>query len=130
MTAARKGHAEFERLLQTLADAWNRGDPARAAACFANDAVYLEPPDRQLSTGRDALWEFFGGDNPPAMHMTWHHIVWGGEVGVGEYTFTGMRQYHGIVIVRCRDGLIDRWREYQYESDIPWESFIGTSRFG
>jgi hypothetical protein len=122
-------HGEFELLLQRLADAWNRGDPAGAVACFTNDAVYLEPPDRQLFTGRDALWAFFGGDNPPVMRMTWHHIVWGGEVGFGEYTFSGTRHYHGIVIVRCRNGLIDRWREYQYESDVPWESFIGTSRF-
>ena len=34
-------------LLADLADAWNRGDAAAGANCFAVDAVYLEPPDRQ-----------------------------------------------------------------------------------
>jgi uncharacterized protein (TIGR02246 family) len=38
---------EFRQLLQTVADGWNAGDARLAAACFTEDAVYVEPPDRQ-----------------------------------------------------------------------------------
>jgi hypothetical protein len=38
----------FRRLLDTVAAGWNEGDARRAADCFADDAVYLEPPDRQV----------------------------------------------------------------------------------
>ena len=40
--------AEFRHLLEMLADAWRRGDARAAADCFAEDAVYTEPPDRQV----------------------------------------------------------------------------------
>ncbi|HJS26772.1 MAG TPA: hypothetical protein VJ913_06580 [Actinomycetota bacterium] len=32
-------HDAFVRLMQTIADAWNAGDTARALACFADDAL-------------------------------------------------------------------------------------------
>ena len=38
----------FERLMQLLADSWNKGDARKAADCFAEDAIYSEPPDKQL----------------------------------------------------------------------------------
>jgi SnoaL-like domain len=122
-------HAAFVTLMQTIADAWNSGDTNRALACFADDAVYIEPPDEQRYEGRDELFDFFGGDDPPPMSMAWHHLVVDGEIGVGEYTFRGNRQYHGLVIVQPRGGVIARWREYQTESPLPWEEFVGPSRF-
>jgi ketosteroid isomerase-like protein len=122
-------HEDFVRLMTTIADSWNAGDTRRALACFTDDAVYLEPPDEQRYEGRDELFEFFGGDDPPPMHMDWHHLVVDGDTGAGEYTYRGRGQYHGIVIVRCRDGRISHWREYQYVSDLPWEEFVGPSRF-
>jgi ketosteroid isomerase-like protein len=122
-------HDAFVSLMDTIADAWNAGDTKRALDCFTDDAVYMEPPDRQHYTGRGELFAFFGGDQPPPMLLVWHHLLVDGDVGVGEYTYRGQRQYHGLVIVRVRDGRIDRWREYQYPSRLSWEDFTGPSRF-
>ena len=122
-------HDAFVRLMQTIADSWNGGDTARALACFTDDAVYMEPPDEQRYEGREELFEFFGGEEPPPMSMVWHHLVVDGEIGVGEYTYRGNRQFHGLVIVQLRDGVIARWREDERESSLPWEAFVGPSRF-
>ena len=54
---------EFERLMQTIAESWNEGNARQAADCFSHDAIYVEPPDKQLYRGRAELYEFFGGDN-------------------------------------------------------------------
>ena len=51
----------FAALLRGVADGWNRGDPDRAADCFAIDAVYVEPPDAQRHVGREDLVAFFHG---------------------------------------------------------------------
>jgi ketosteroid isomerase-like protein len=122
-------HDAFVRLMQTIADGWNTGDTERALACFADDAVYMEPPDEQRYEGRAELYDFFGGHNPPPMRMEWHHLVVDGDIGVGEYTYRGNRQYHGLVIVQLWNGVIARWREYQVESSQSWEAFVGPSRF-
>ena len=122
-------HDAFVALMQTIAESWNARDTNRALDCFADDAVYMEPPDEQRYEGRAALFDFFGGDDPPTMFMAWHHLVVDGEIGVGEYTYRGNRQYHGLVIVQLRDGVIARWREYQTESPLSWDAFVGPSRF-
>ena len=122
-------HRAFVALMQAIADAWNAGDTNRALACFTDDAIYMEPPDEQRYEGREELFGFFGGDDPPPMEMAWHHLVVDGDIGMGEYTYRGTRQYHGLVIVQVREGVIARWREYQTESALPWEDFIGPSRF-
>ncbi len=122
-------HGAFVDLMQTIADSWNAGDTERALACFADDAVYMEPPDVQRYEGREELRDFFGGDDPPPMHMEWHHLVVDGDVGVGEYTYRGDRQFHGLVIVQLRDGVIHRWREYEVESLQSFDEFAGPSRF-
>ena len=109
-------HDAFVRLMRTIADGWNTGDTERALACFADDAVYMEPPDEQRYEGRAELYDFFGGQDPPPMRMEWHHLVVDGDIGVGEYTYRGNRQYHGLVIVQLRNGVVSRWREYQIES--------------
>ena len=90
------GAEDFERLLERLRDAWNRGDAREAADCFAEDAVSIEPPDRQLYRGRAELYRFFGGES--------------GRPG-------RWAQIDG--------GLIRRWREYQYASELEWDAFIG-----
>jgi ketosteroid isomerase-like protein len=125
--------AEFKRLMQTVADGWNEGDARKAAQCFSQDAVYLEPPEKQLYHGRAELYEFFGGDRgpEPPMQMAWHHLAFNEEeqVGFGEYTFQMNSRYHGIVIVRIETGLIKGWREYQYKSELNWEQFTHHERF-
>lgn len=122
---------EFERLLERIAQGWSAGDADLAAACFAPDAIYIEPPDRQRYVGRAAIWELSGGEDPPPMSMTWHQVVFdeGRQLGAGEYTFRGRRQYHGLVIIEVHDGVIRRWREYQYASDLPWDEFVADSAF-
>ena len=124
--------AGFAELMRTLAHAWSTGDARTAADCFTADVVYVEPPDRQRYVGRAEVFELSGGDDPPAMSMTWHHLVYDPEqrIGFGEYTFRGRRQYHGIVAVQIREGGIARWREYQYPDDADWDRFVGDSRFG
>ncbi|TQV68187.1 nuclear transport factor 2 family protein [Exilibacterium tricleocarpae] len=69
-TEASLNNDGFERLLNRVADDWNRGDARAAADCFTPDAVYIEPPDRQLYEGRQALFEFFGGEEGRTSPMT------------------------------------------------------------
>lgn len=115
-------------ILATVAAAWNRGDATAAAACFTEDALSLEPPDRQRHEGRAALHDFFReAVRVGPMSMTWHSLFGDdeGRAGGGEYTFAwnGM-VFHGVAVVEIRDGLIHRWREYQKRSDLSWERFV------
>lgn len=124
---------EFEQLMQTVAAGWNEGDARKAADCFSEEAIYVEPPEKQLYHGRTELYEFFGGDSGTdrPMQMTWHHLAFNEEeqVGFGEYTFQLNNRYHGIVIVKLESGLISHWREYQYRSELSWEEFTSHNPF-
>lgn len=124
---------EFEQLMHTVAAGWNEGDARKAADCFSEEAIYVEPPEKQLYHGRAELYEFFGGDSGTdlPMQMTWHHLAFNEEeqVGFGEYTFQLNNRYHGIVIVKLESGLISRWREYQYRSELGWEEFTSHNSF-
>jgi hypothetical protein len=125
--------SEFYLLLQTIAEGWNEGNARKAANGFHEDAVYVEPPYRQLYHGRAELFEFFGGASGPAipMHMTWHHLAFNEQeqIGFGEYTFQMNNRYHGIVVVKLESGLIKHWREYQYRSELNWEEFTSHNQF-
>ena len=124
---------EFEKLMQTIADGWNEGNAQKAADCFSEDAVYVEPPDKQVYRGRNELYEFFGGDEGPEipMHMRWHHLALneGEQIGFGEYSFQMRGKYHGIVTVKIENGLIKFWREYQYKTQLSWDEFTTLSPF-
>ena len=124
---------EFNALMATVAEGWNAGDARKAAACYTEDAVYVEPPDKQVYVGRAALYAFFGGNEKPEppMRMQWHHLAFdeSTQVGFGEYTFQMNNRYHGIVVVRLREGKISNWREYQYKSDLPWQEFTRLNSF-
>lgn len=123
----------FNQLMQMVADGWNEGDAKKAADCFSEDAIYVEPPEKQLYHGRAKLYEFFGGDNGTdlPMKMTWHHLAFNEaeQIGFGEYTFQMHGRYHGIVIVKIEAGLIKQWREYQYRSELSWEEFTSQNPF-
>jgi ketosteroid isomerase-like protein len=123
----------FESLMQTVADGWNEGDAKKAADCYTEDAIYTEPPDKQVYVGRKALYKFFGGDKKPEppMKMTWHHLAFDetSQIGFGEYTFQMKNRYHGIVIVKIRGGKISSWREYQYNCDLEWRDFARKNDF-
>lgn len=122
----------FAVLMQTVADGWNHGDAMLAASCFAENAVYSSPPSTP-HLGRKDLYQWFGGAHgrEMPMHMTWHHLLFdpAQQVGVGEYTFRYRIQGHGLVIVKISNGLIANWREYEVESSLPWDDFIGQNRF-
>lgn len=124
---------EFMQLMQTVADGWNEGNARKAADGFSEDVIYIEPPEKQLYHGRAELYEFFGGDNGTdlPMKMSWHHLAFNEEdqVGFGEYTFQLHGRYHGIVVVKVESGLIKRWREYQYRSELSWEEFTSHNPF-
>jgi hypothetical protein len=125
--------AQFKNLMNTLAAGWNEGNPRKAADCYTEDALYTEPPDKQVYAGRRALYQFFGGDRKPEppMKMTWHHLVFdeASQIGFGEYTFQMNNRYHGIVVVKIRGGKISNWREYQYKSDQKWREFVEKNDF-
>jgi hypothetical protein len=124
--------AEFRALLDRLAIGWNSGDARAAAECFTDDAVYTEPPRKQLYIGRAALYKFFGGDSGRAgeMQMRWNTIVFdpAQQRGMGEFTFRYGTQVHGVAVIDVASGRIAQWREYWYESEKPFEQFVEPSR--
>jgi hypothetical protein len=125
--------AQFKELMQMVAAGWNEGNAKKAADWYSEDALYTEPPEKQVYVGRKALYEFFGGDRKPEppMKMTWHHLAFdeATQIGFGEYTFQMHNRYHGIVIVKIRSGKISNWREYQYKSDLEWREFVKKNDF-
>jgi SnoaL-like domain len=125
--------AQFEILMQTLADGWKEGNAQKAADCFTENAVYSEPPDKQFYRGRAALFKFFGGNEgrKRAMKMTWHHLVFNEQtqIGAGEFTFEYGGTVHGVAMVKIENGKIGNWREYWYESPLDWEKFTRSNPF-
>jgi hypothetical protein len=124
--------AQFKALMESVADGWNTGNARCAADCFTNDALYSSPPN-PIRRGREILFEFFGGTKgrPHPMKMKWHHLLFDEEsqIGAGEYTFTYDIRTHGMVMVRLVNGKIANWREYETESPMEWEQFVGANRF-
>ena len=133
LRAEATGTAEFETLMQTLAAGWNEGNAQKAADCFTENAVYSEPPDKQLYRRRAALFKFFGGNEgrKRAMKMTWHHLVFNesAQIGAGEFTFDYGGTFHGVAMVKVENGKISNWREYWYESPLDWERFTKSNPF-
>ena len=133
ISAAGEKQLEFEKLMQTVADGWSEGNARKAADCFAEDAIYVEPPDKQVYRGREALFRFFGGSEgrKDAMKMTWHHLTFNESTGIGsgEFTFEYGTKSHGVVMVRIKDGKIQNWREYYYETSLTWEEFTKQNPF-
>jgi len=127
-----QSQSAFADLLNRLADGWNSGDAEVAAGCFTHDAIYVEPPQKQVYAGRAALFQFFGGDSgrAGAMHMRWHRVVFDAQKqqGMGEFTFRYGSQVHGVAIIDLRGSLISQWREYWYSSEQPFDKFVAPSR--
>jgi SnoaL-like domain len=124
---------DFKKLIQTISSGWNEGNARKSANCFSEDAIYEEPPAKQLYHGRAELYEFFGGDQGTdiPMKMIWHHIAFNEaeQIGFGEYTFEMHGRYHGIVVVKVQDGLIKNWREFQYPAELVWDEFTKHNPF-
>src|SRR5271165_5021025 len=58
----RLDQAGFQKLIGTLTDGWNSNNARQAADCFTEDAMFSSPPNPQIWKGRQALFEFFGGE--------------------------------------------------------------------
>lgn len=123
----------FSEIATNIAKGWNEGNATFASQYFDENAVYEEPPKKQLYKGRKEIFEFFGGERgfDTPMKMEWHNLAFNEEkqIGFGEYTFAMNNQYHGIVIIKFENGKIVRWREYQYKSDLSWDDFAEESNF-
>lgn len=120
-------------IMNEISAGWNQNNARRAASCFTEDALYSSVPNPRIRSGRNALYQWFGGDKgrPRPMRMEWHHLLFDPEqqIGVGEYTFKYEVQSHGMVIVRFKDRLVSNWREYEEESPKSWKEVIGDNDF-
>jgi len=129
----RLDEAGFQKLIGTLTDSWNSNNARQAADCFTENAMFSSPPNPEIRKGRQALFEFFGGEKgrPKAMSILWHHLIFdpATQIGAGEYTFTYQLRTHGMVILRIVNGKIAKWREYEVESRMNWEEMVGENRF-
>ena len=125
---------DFKILLSKVAEGLNGGDARKAADCFTEDAVYMEPAEKHIYQDKNEIFEYFSGvlGREEPVHLTWHYLIFDEDahIGTGEYTFSHQGQSrHGMVIVKIVAGKIKRWREYQYHSTETWIEFIGKSTF-
>jgi hypothetical protein len=117
---------EFKEVMQTIANGWNTKNAKKAVECFTEDAIYIEPPDKQFFQGKNELYEYFGGDSGNEMTLTWHHLLFDEEkqIGSGEYTFEMNNIiHHGMAIVEVENGKIKLWREYDIPGNLSYEDF-------
>lgn len=130
---ARLDQAGFQKLIGTLTDGWDSNNARQAADCFTEDALFSSPPNPEIRKGRQALFEFFGGEKgrQKPVSILWHHLIFDPvtQTGAGEYTFTYQVRTHGMVILRIVNGKIANWREYAAESRMNWEEMVGENRF-
>ncbi|NJL93630.1 MAG: nuclear transport factor 2 family protein [Anaerolineae bacterium] len=120
--------ADYETLMQSLAHAWSTQATEAALACFAEDAVYMEPPDIQLYLGHVQLRPYFAALKP-GTYLTLHHIWFAepAQTGAVEYSFgvQGRPQAdHGCIVTQIRDGRIAFWREYQRKGPALFAEFL------
>ncbi len=120
---------EFKELMQTVAKGWNTKNAAMAVDCFTQDAIYIEPPDKQFFKGKDELYQYFVGDTGIDMRLIWRNLFFdeANQTGVGEYTFemNGI-SHHGVSIVELQDRKIRLWREYDIVTNLSYEEFLKT----
>ncbi len=118
--------AGFEQLTRRLADAWNAGDAAAAASCFAESVDYRDPMRYRFSS-RAELERFFD-PGPDGHSVTWHRRLFdeAAQAGVLEYTYVGQHRYHGAAVVEIdAHGLIASWREWQHRDDErSWRRYL------
>jgi ketosteroid isomerase-like protein len=130
MTPPAVTSSAFAALMQRLALAWGQQDTAAAVACFAPDAVYMQPPDVQFYAGHSQLAAYFGALKP-GTYLRYHHL-WFDEArqaGCAEFSF-GVegrpKADHGTIVVDVRGGVIARWREYVQKGPADFAAFIAT----
>lgn len=137
---------EFRKLIDTWIAGWAENDAGKASGCFTEDTFTLKPQyDKEGKVtvhygpgGRaamlKALTEFAEAKKKRGFttSMEWHTVAFDKElqIGVGEYTFHFDKEpYHGVMVLRINDGLISREHEYEYDSKVEWDDFIGVNKF-
>ena len=107
--------------LADVLEAFSSGDLERAAACFAEDAIYCESA-RGPVRGRAAITEHFRrfGTSATNWRFVVQDVIHEGDRACVVYRFetggTGQprRERDGCATVRFdKGGLITEWREYQ-----------------
>ncbi|MDC8012459.1 nuclear transport factor 2 family protein [Tahibacter soli] len=121
---------DFRALLARLATLWAARDYATLVRLFSPDVRYADPLRYRLD-GRDALLAFFQNDDGLPQRTQWHAAVFDAatQTGAAEYTYDGTHRYHGVALVRLRDGLITHWREYQHVDAREWRDYVGATFF-
>lgn len=127
MESERLDLSGFRDLVSRVADNWAALNAAGAADCFTADAVYMEPPDRQLFRGKEELLAYFS----PLEPGTYLEIdsIWFDEAaqsGAIEFSFgvAGRPNAdHGVAILQIQGGLISSWREYQRPGPAGFDDF-------
>jgi len=121
---------DFRALLARLATLWAARDYATLVRLFSPDVRYADPLRYRLD-GRDALLAFFENDDGLPQRTQWHVAVFDAatQTGAAEYTYDGTHRYHGVALIRLRDGLITHWREYQHIDAREWRDYAGATRF-
>jgi len=131
--AAKISAEDFYRIMNTVAQSRSGGNASKAADMFAEDAVYSNPAGEQTRKGRAAIAKLFGGSKGPAraIEIQWHHLLFNEQeqIGAGEFTQEGHRRFHGMVIVKIKNGKISNWREYELPSNQSWEKFTDENQF-
>ena len=122
--------AGFAELMERLARAWSTQDTDLGLSCFAEDALYTEPPDSQLYVGHEQLRPFFAALTPGTT-MRFHTIAFdeSAQRGAGEYTFGHERSEtadHGVAIVELDGDRIRVWREYQRKGPSSFGEFTAV----
>lgn len=120
--------AEFRALMEQLARAWSTQDTDLALSCFADDAVYMEPPDIQLYRGHVELRPYFAALSSGTF-MRFHTLGFdeSAQAGAGEFSFgseTGDTADHGVAVVELDGERIGFWREYQRKGPANFSEFV------
>ncbi|HTC92573.1 MAG TPA: nuclear transport factor 2 family protein [Terriglobales bacterium] len=129
--AARISAEDFYRIMNTVAQGRSEGNASKAAGMFGEDAVYSNPAGEQTHKGRAAIAKLFSGNKGGAIAIQWHHLLFNEQeqIGAGEFTQEGRRRFHGMVIVKMKNGKISNWREYGFASNEGWEKFTSDNQF-
>jgi hypothetical protein len=118
---------QFVDLMNTTAKGWSTQDVEMSLSCFAEDAIYMEPPSSQLYKGHVELRRFFKALNK-SHSMTFHNLWFDEQAqsGVGEFTFSygSDTASVGVVVVELSEGKISFWREYFTEGPADFKEFL------
>jgi kynurenine formamidase/ketosteroid isomerase-like protein len=128
--AAPASQNAFAELLDRIARAWAARDTEAALACFAPDAIYMQPPDQQLYRGREELRVLFDGLSAGTF-MRFHNVAYDAsrQVGLAEFSFGNKGQAradHGVVVATLRDGRVFTWREYWVNGPADFAAFTAV----